>query len=167
MDLSSRNDALRIRVPSLWSHFDYPTNVRVKCRREISVKNSVSKKRVILSLSLVVKKASVVGLLAEWKVRRCGDHHIRCGSQQETPHEWPWSSRPRWQVRYGTGDSERVEWVKSSLGDLIKGFPYPPVVETRTPSKLQLVDSYELPKVRYAVLSLVTSPPPPQPSLLE
>lgn len=42
--------------------------------------------------------------------------------------------------------------MKSALGDLIKGLPYRGWV----PSKLELVDSYELPKVRYAVLSPVT-----------
>lgn len=65
-------------------------------------------------------------------------------------HEWPRSSHRRWQVRYGRdrrGKSEvgsRGPHQESSVSPGCRGW---------TLSKLQPVDSYELPKVRYAVLS--------------
>lgn len=90
--------------------------------------------------------------VSEWKVPHLGSSHsMWLPTRNYDRHEWLRSSCNRWQVRYGRDDRRGKSEVDSrgphqgssvSLG--CRGW---------TPSKLQLVDSSELPKVRYAVLS--------------
>jgi len=90
--------------------------------------------------------------VSEWKVPHFGSSYSIWPTRNYDRHEWSRSWCNRWQVRYGRDDRRGKSEVDSrgphqgssvSLG--CRGW---------TPSKLQPIDSYELPKVRYVVLSL-------------
>jgi len=101
----------------------------------------------------VIKSQCYFLAVSEWKVPHFGSSYpMWLSTRNYDRHEWSQSSCNQWQVRYGRDDRRGKTEVDSR--EPHQGLSVSLGCRGWTPSKLQPIDNYELPKVWYAVLSL-------------